>query len=34
VHRLPLYEAAVHLADTFQLPRNREEELLKEPVTT
>jgi hypothetical protein len=34
VHRLPLYEAAVQLADTFQLPRNREEELLKEPVTT
>ena len=26
VHRLPLYEAAVHLAETFQLPRNREEE--------
>ena len=29
VHRLPLYEAALHLAETFQLPRNREEE----PVT-
>jgi transposase len=29
VHRLPLYEAALHLADTFQLPRNRGEE----PVT-
>jgi CHC2 zinc finger len=26
VHRLPLYEAALHLAQTFQLPRNREEE--------
>jgi transposase len=26
IHRLPLYEAALHLADTFQLPRNREEE--------
>ena len=26
VHRLPLYEAALHLAETFQLPRNREEE--------
>jgi transposase len=25
VHRLPLYEAALHLAATFQLPRNREE---------
>jgi hypothetical protein len=32
VHRLPLYEAALHLAATFNLPRNREEELLKEPV--
>jgi hypothetical protein len=30
VHRLPLYEAALHLAATFQLPRNREEE----PVRT
>ena len=30
VHRLPLYEAALHLANTFRLPRNREE-LLKEP---
>jgi transposase len=29
VHRLPLYEAALHLAETFALPRNREEE----PVT-
>jgi transposase len=26
VHRLPLYEAALHLAGTFGLPRNREEE--------
>ena len=26
VHRLPLYEAALRLADTFQLLRNREEE--------
>jgi transposase len=26
VQRLPLYEAALHLAATFQLPRNREEE--------
>jgi transposase len=26
VHRLPLYEAALHLAETFQLARNREEE--------
>jgi transposase len=26
VHKLPLYEAALHLADTFHLPRNREEE--------
>jgi transposase len=30
VHRLPLYEAALHLAATFQVPRNREEE----PVRT
>ena len=29
VHRLPLYEAALHLAETFGLRRNREEE----PVT-
>jgi hypothetical protein len=29
VHRLPLYEAALHLAETFALARNREEE----PVT-
>ena len=26
VHRLPLYEAALHLAQTFGLARNREEE--------
>ena len=26
VHRLPLYEAALHLAATFHVPRNREEE--------
>jgi len=26
VHKLPLYEAALHLAATFGLPRNREEE--------
>jgi hypothetical protein len=26
VHRLPLYQAALHLAETFHLPRNREEE--------
>jgi transposase len=26
VHQLPLYEAALHLAETFHLPRNREEE--------
>jgi hypothetical protein len=26
VHQLPLYEAALHLAATFHLPRNREEE--------
>jgi Transposase IS116/IS110/IS902 family/CHC2 zinc finger len=25
VHRLPLYEAALHLAETFQLPRNGDE---------
>jgi hypothetical protein len=25
-HQLPLYEAALHLAETFHLPRNREEE--------
>jgi transposase len=30
VHRLPVYEAALHLAATFHLPRNREEE----PVRT
>jgi transposase len=27
IHKLPLYEAALHLAATFQLPRNREEKL-------
>jgi transposase len=27
-HKLPLYEAALHLAATFHLPRNREEELV------
>ncbi len=26
IHKLPLYEAALHLAETFHLPRNREEE--------
>jgi DNA primase len=26
IHRLPLYEAALHLAETFALPRDREEE--------
>jgi transposase len=26
IQKLPLYEAALHLAETFQLPRNREEE--------
>jgi transposase len=26
MHKLPLYEAALHLAETFHLPRNREEE--------
>ena len=26
VHHLPLYEAALHLAETFQVPRNREDE--------
>jgi transposase len=26
IHRLPVYEAALHLAETFGLPRNREEE--------
>ena len=29
IHRLPLYEAALHLAETFGLPRNREEEPVK-----
>jgi transposase len=28
VHRLPLYEAALHLAATFHLPRNREEPVI------
>lgn len=28
-HRLPPYEAALHLAATFQIPRNREEEPVK-----
>jgi hypothetical protein len=32
VHQLPLYEAALHLAETFRLPRNREEEPVREPV--
>ena len=26
VHKVPLYQAALHLAETFHLPRNREEE--------
>jgi hypothetical protein len=26
IHKLPLYDAALHLAETFHLPRNREEE--------
>jgi hypothetical protein len=37
VHRLPLYEAALHLAATFNLPRNREEEPVspaQHPATT
>jgi hypothetical protein len=29
VHRLPLYQAALHLAETFHLYRNREEEHVK-----
>jgi transposase len=29
VHQLPLYDAALHLAATFHLPRNREEEPVK-----
>lgn len=29
VQKLPLYEAALHLAETFHLPRNREEEPVK-----
>jgi hypothetical protein len=32
VHQLPLYEAALHLAETFRLPRNRAEEPVGEPV--
>jgi transposase len=28
VHRLPMYDAALHFAETFGLPRNREEERL------
>ena len=29
IHRLPLYEAALHLAETFGLAVNREEEPVK-----
>ena len=29
IHRLPLYDAALHLAETFGLPRKREEEPVK-----
>jgi len=29
IHRLPLYDAALHLAETFGVPRNREEEPVK-----
>jgi transposase len=29
IHRLPLYDAALHLAETFQVPRKREEEPVK-----
>lgn len=29
LHHLPLYEAALHLAETFRIPRNREEEPVK-----
>jgi hypothetical protein len=29
IHRLPLYDAALHLAETFGLPRNRGEEPVK-----
>jgi transposase len=32
LHRLPLYEAALHFAETFQVPRNREEEPVPKPV--
>jgi len=34
VHRLPLYEAALHLAATFHLPRNREELVMAAQNTT
>jgi transposase len=33
LHHLPLYEAALHLAETFQVPRNREEPK-RNPLTT
>jgi transposase len=33
-HRLPIYEAALQLAATFHLPRNREEAHVRAPVTT
>ena len=29
IHHMPLYEAALHLAETFGLRHNREEELVK-----
>ena len=29
IHRLPPYDAALHLAETFGVPRNREEEPVK-----
>ena len=32
IHRLPLYEAAIHLAGTFQLAVNREEEPVSIPA--
>jgi hypothetical protein len=31
IHRLPLYDAALNLAETFQLRRNREEEPVARP---
>jgi transposase len=34
VHRLPLYEAAIHLAGTFRLAVNREEEPVASAATT